>query len=302
MVICAEVTTEMNDGSPIVSKEFFKSINYRRDVVADENNNSFFVRPRDHVTTAANRIDGTFDVNRYNIKTFYRNTNILLTGGTGFVGKVLLEKLLRTCENVRHIYVLLRSKRGLSSEQRYKELIQNPVSRSFLIIFIVQETGNFMCCFVQVFDRIRNNHPERLRKIVFVAGDISKPNIGLNHIDLQMLKENVQIVFHSAATVRFDQGIKEAVNLNTLGSKRLWDLCVEMHNLKSIIHVSTAYTNPTRSNVSEVVYPPRLEMDSETFMKCVEMLPEDLVTKIATELQVSLPIDFFHFVCFFLHH
>lgn len=107
-----------------------------------------------------------------------------------------------------------------------------------------------------------------------------------------MLKENVNIVFHSAATVRFDQGIKEAVNLNTLGSKRLWDLCVEMHNLKSIIHVSTAYTNPTRSSVGETVYPPRLEMDNETFMKCVDVLPEDLVTKIATELQVSLTCIF----------
>lgn len=140
--------------------------------------------------------------------------------------------------------------------------------------------------FAQVFDSIRENHPERLQKIVFVAGDISKPNIGLNHSDLQMLKENVNIVFHSAATVRFDQGIKEAVNLNTLGSKRLWDLCVDMHNLKSIIHVSTAYTNPTRSNVCETVYPPQHEMDIETFMKCVGVLPEDLVTKIATELQV----------------
>lgn len=131
MVICAELTTELNERPPIVSKEFFKSINYRRDdVVTDANNNSFFVSPRDLVTTTTgNRIDGTFDVNRYNIKAFYRNANILLTGGTGFIGKVLLEKLLRSCDNVCHIYVLLRSKRGLSSEQRYKELIQNPASR-----------------------------------------------------------------------------------------------------------------------------------------------------------------------------
>lgn len=127
MVICAELTAELNDGPPIVSKEFFKSINYRRAVVADANNNSFFVSPKEPVTTVANQFDGTFDANRYNIKAFYRNANILVTGGTGFVGKVLLEKLLRSCENVRHIYVLLRSKRGLSSEQRYKELIQNPV-------------------------------------------------------------------------------------------------------------------------------------------------------------------------------
>lgn len=126
MVICAELTTELTDGPPI-SKEFYKSINYRRDVVTDANNNNFFVSSKDHAAVAVNRMDGSFDANRYSIKSFYRNANILLTGGTGFVGKVLLEKLLRSCDNVHHIYVLLRSKRGLSSEQRYKELIQNPV-------------------------------------------------------------------------------------------------------------------------------------------------------------------------------
>lgn len=141
--------------------------------------------------------------------------------------------------------------------------------------------------FFKAFDRIRDTHPERLSKIIFVAGDISKPNIGVSNDDLQMLKEKVNIVFHSAATVRFDQSIKEAVNLNTLGSKRLWDLCSEMQSLRSIIHVSTAYTNPTRKTVDETVYPPNVTMDLDTFIKCAETLPDDLVTTIATHLQVS---------------
>lgn len=67
-------------------------------------------------------------IERSSIKSFYRNACILVTGGTGFVGKVLLEKLLRTCDSLQCIYVLLRSKRGLSSEERYHELIQNPVN------------------------------------------------------------------------------------------------------------------------------------------------------------------------------
>lgn len=109
---------------------------------------------------------------------------------------------------------------------------------------------------------------------------------------MQTLKETVNIVFHSAATVRFDQGIKEAVNLNTLGSKRLWDLCSQMQNLRSIIHVSTAYTNPARSHVAEEVYPPKVQMDLDTFIKCANVLPDDLVNTIATHLQVCIRFSF----------
>lgn len=149
----------------------------------------------------------------------------------------------------------------------------------------------------KVFERIRESHPERLRKIIFIAGDISKANIGVSNSDLQTLKETVNIVFHSAATVRFDQGIKEAVNLNTLGSKRLWDLCAQMRNLRSIIHVSTAYTNPARSEVGEQVYAPKVQMDLDTFIKCADVLPDDLVHTIATHLQVlQFALDKEHFI------
>lgn len=61
------------------------------------------------------------------IKNFYNESTIFVTGGTGFIGKVLIEKLLRTCTSLSTIYVLLRPLRGLSSEQRYADLIQNPV-------------------------------------------------------------------------------------------------------------------------------------------------------------------------------
>lgn len=260
MVVCAELSVDRDEGQPALKKDFFKNINFRRELIDSNNNDAFFGGDSLDVLHKI----GSIESSRYNIRSFYRNACVLVTGGTGFLGKVLLEKLLRSCETVQCIYVLLRPKRGLSSEQRFKELVQNPV-----------------------FDRIRETHPERLHKIVFIAGDISKPNIGLGKSDLKLLKETVNIVFHSAATVRFDQGINEAVNLNTLGSKRLWDLCSDMLNLKSIIHVSTAYTNPTRENVNEAVYPPRAEMDVDAFMKCVNTLPEHLVTAIATELQVS---------------
>lgn len=61
------------------------------------------------------------------ITSFYEDKVIFLTGGSGFLGKVIIEKLLRSCPNVKKIYVLLRSKKGRSSEERMKSLFNMEV-------------------------------------------------------------------------------------------------------------------------------------------------------------------------------
>ena len=58
---------------------------------------------------------------------YYRGKVIFLTGSTGFIGKVLLEKLLRSCPELASIYCLIRPKRGLSAEQRMEKQFQEKV-------------------------------------------------------------------------------------------------------------------------------------------------------------------------------
>jgi Male sterility protein len=62
------------------------------------------------------------------IKDYLRDKTIFLTGGFGFLGKLLIEKLLR-CD-VKKIYLLVRAKRGKSLEERFEKLIAEPVSAS----------------------------------------------------------------------------------------------------------------------------------------------------------------------------
>ena len=59
---------------------------------------------------------------------FYRGKAVLITGGTGFMGKVLLEKLLRSCPGVTKLYVLLRPKRNKSVSERRDMLLKTQVS------------------------------------------------------------------------------------------------------------------------------------------------------------------------------
>lgn len=61
------------------------------------------------------------------------------------MGKVLLEKLLYSCSDVKEIIVLVRPKRGKNELQRVAELSDIPV-RKFLINFInILNSNNFRC-------------------------------------------------------------------------------------------------------------------------------------------------------------
>lgn len=62
------------------------------------------------------------------IAEFYRGRQILITGATGFMGKVLVEKLLRSCPDIETIYLLMRPKRGNDVRSRLQELLNATVS------------------------------------------------------------------------------------------------------------------------------------------------------------------------------
>jgi len=61
------------------------------------------------------------------IKNFYKNKNIFLTGGSGFVGIAYIEKVLRSLPNVENIYVLLRPRKGQSINERLETIKNNSV-------------------------------------------------------------------------------------------------------------------------------------------------------------------------------
>lgn len=59
---------------------------------------------------------------------FYKGRTILVTGATGFMGKVLLEKLLYSCPEIKNIFILVRPKRGKGIDVRLEEMLKAPVS------------------------------------------------------------------------------------------------------------------------------------------------------------------------------
>jgi alcohol-forming fatty acyl-CoA reductase len=52
------------------------------------------------------------------VKEFYKDKTILISGCTGFLGKIVLEKIIRTCQDYKTVYVLTRAKTGTSPQKR----------------------------------------------------------------------------------------------------------------------------------------------------------------------------------------
>lgn len=67
------------------------------------------------------------------VQEFFRDATVFITGGTGFLGKSLIEKMLRSCPHIKHIYLLIRDKKGQSSQERLKIMLQNRVRYSILL-------------------------------------------------------------------------------------------------------------------------------------------------------------------------
>ncbi|KAK9738285.1 Male sterility protein [Popillia japonica] len=162
----------------------------------------------------------------------YYNTTIFITGGTGFLGKVIIERLLRVFD-VKKIYILIRDRKGQTPSARLQNIFSNPL-----------------------FDKVRSlKGAEIFEKCKAIAGEIAEDRLGLKDEDREILQKEVEYVIHSAATVRFDEPLRKAILINTKGTVSMIDLAKEMANLKLFVHVSTTYCHPEENVLKESTYP-----------------------------------------------
>lgn len=82
-------------------------------------------------------------------------------------------------------------------------------------------------------------------KVVLVNGDLQKLDLGLSNDDRADLIREVEVVFHAAADVRFDESLKEATEINIRGTREIMLLSQLMVNLSVFVYVSTAFCTPS---------------------------------------------------------
>lgn len=146
---------------------------------------------------------------------------VLLTGCTGFVGKVVLEELSRRREElgIEQVHVLIRPRRGKSPRDRFDhDVATSPC-------FSRSEPGWQKFC-----------HP--------VAGDMAETGLGISGAGAARLRDEVTHVIHCAASIKFDLPIAEAAAINIAGALEVLTFAQSCPRLQRLVDISTAYVTP----------------------------------------------------------
>ncbi|XP_062698847.1 fatty acyl-CoA reductase 2-like [Aedes albopictus] len=171
------------------------------------------------------------------ILSMYKDATILITGGTGFLGKILLEKVLR-CLDVKKVFLLIRRKDDMSAQERLVKLLQDTVFEKVRTIYPSE---------VQLFGKLEAVQMD-LDAEALLCGD------GKSSISEQRLLQETEIIFNVLASVKFNETIRNALSTNVGGTRKVLQLAQRMQRLRSVVHVSTLYSNCNRVEIEERIY------------------------------------------------
>ncbi|MCO4770190.1 MAG: AMP-binding protein [Deltaproteobacteria bacterium] len=159
-----------------------------------------------------------------------QDAEILVLGGTGFLGKVFLSLLLHRAPNIARIHLVVRPKGGLDSEARFWAEIATS----------------------QVFDPLREAHPGTeyeafLRdKIRPIPGDVSRPFAGVPADVRHRLRGKLSALLNASGVVDFNPPLDEALDVNAFGMQSLVALAQDLGDVP-VLHTSTAYVAGNRT-------------------------------------------------------
>ncbi|MEI5908827.1 SDR family oxidoreductase [Bacillus spongiae] len=146
--------------------------------------------------------------------------NLFLTGSTGFLGGKLI-----------------------------KNLLQNKIDQVFILVRNREKA-----------EKLRASFEHELQsKIHILKGDVTLPNAGLSHEEIESLTGKIDGIYHLAALVKFDLDLREELfTINYDGTKNILELA-ERLKVRKFYYVSTAYTVGKSSMGVEKLY----QMDNE---------------------------------------
>ena len=190
---------------------------------------------------------------RQSIRQHLRGKTILLTGGTGFLGKVIIERLLRAAPEIEQIYLLIRAGRD-SAPVRF----ETEVLPSSAFDAVARMYGDDWRMFIR-------------SKVRPVAGDVSQARLGLADDVHAAVTSRVDIIINAAASVTFDAPLNDALRHNTHSVQHVAAFARACRSAV-LVQVSTAFVAGCRTGrVAEAPLTPDIR---QTEIKAAEEIIE----------------------------
>lgn len=93
------------------------------------------------------------------------------------------------------------------------------------------------------------------RKLCAIESDLAEQRLGLSSENLKLLVKNVSIIFHVAASVKFEAPLEVNMRHNVVATRELLEIACDFEKLQCFVHVSTAYSNCQLRQIDERIYP-----------------------------------------------
>ncbi|CAN5237170.1 hypothetical protein BH09MYX1_BH09MYX1_54780 [soil metagenome] len=172
------------------------------------------------------------------VAALFGGARLLVLGGTGFLGKVFLAMLLDRFPDIGHVYLLVRSSKTQTSEERFWKLVREN----------------------ECLRPLREAHPDDLeawlkKRVTPIDGDVSRPLCGIGDARIAELHGTLHAVVNVAGVVDFHPPLDEGLEANAFGAQNLVALAKALGghaSLKSrhgdkadagcpLMHTSTCY-------------------------------------------------------------
>lgn len=165
-------------------------------------------------------------INPLSVVASFSQKSVFITGVTGFLGKAILEKLLRETSDIARIYILVRPNAQTSA---YERSMQDVFSSS-LFSPLRDKYGAGFEAFIQ-------------SKVEVVAGELTDPMFGLSQKAFTDLAQSIDLIINSAASVNFREAMDQALNINTLSLNNIVALAKakKTEQTTDVLQISTCY-------------------------------------------------------------
>ena len=165
--------------------------------------------------------------------------HLLLTGASGFLGKVVLEQALRRDPDLT-VTLIMRPRGVRSAAARFRSVSKSP-------------------CFARL-------PADWTRRVEVVEADLSQPKAGLTDEARALLAGRVTHLVNCAASITFDLPMPDALRANVESALNVMELARACTDVRSVVNVSTAYVTPHRAGAPiDEELPPLTEPASELY-------------------------------------